>query len=111
MLNDLAQFHAVVVELDGETYLTGTELVGPAYEAFKAVGLRRPARVQLGDVLRRPPPHSVLVRSPRVPKKALYFKGSQGSRCYYRARSSALGRCGLREGCGAPLQRGTTSQP
>ncbi|MBJ3584180.1 IS1634 family transposase, partial [Salmonella enterica subsp. enterica serovar Derby] len=46
VLHDLSQLHAVAVELDGEAYLTRTELVGQAYEAFKAVGLRPPARVQ-----------------------------------------------------------------
>jgi len=46
VLHDLSQLHAVAVELDGEAYLTRTELVGQAFEAFKAVGLRPPARVQ-----------------------------------------------------------------
>jgi len=46
VLHDLSHLHAVAVELDGKVYLTRTELVGQVYEAFKAVGLRPPARVQ-----------------------------------------------------------------
>jgi len=78
------------VELDGEAYLTRTELVGQAFEAFKAVGLRPPARVQPMPRPETTPPVSVVVRSPRVPKKALCFKGSQGSRCQSRVCNAGI---------------------
>ena len=61
---------------------TRTEMVGQVYEAFKAVGLRPPDRVQPRP--ETPLPGSVGVRSPRVPKKASCFKGFQGPKCQSR---------------------------
>ena len=46
VLADLERLHAVRVDLDGEAYLTRTELPGKAYLAFQAVGLRPPLRAQ-----------------------------------------------------------------
>src|SRR5690606_29289363 len=46
VLADLERLHAVRVDLDGEAYLTRTELAGKAYLAFQAVGLRPPLRAQ-----------------------------------------------------------------
>jgi transposase len=45
-LKDLEQVKAVRVELDGRAFLLRTELPGRAYDAFQAVGLRPPPRLQ-----------------------------------------------------------------
>lgn len=47
ILSDLTQLKAVQIIQDGQTYLARTELQGKAYDAFKAVGLRPPAKVQV----------------------------------------------------------------
>jgi len=47
VLKDLEQVKAVRVELDGQAFLLRTELPGRAYEAFQAVGVRPPPRLQL----------------------------------------------------------------
>lgn len=47
ILHDLQQLKAVQITIDGETYLIRTELLGKAFDAFKAVGLRPPARVEV----------------------------------------------------------------
>lgn len=46
VLKDLEQVKAVRVELDGRAFLLRTELPGRAYDAFQAVGLRPPPRLQ-----------------------------------------------------------------
>jgi len=45
LLRDLQQLKAVEVTLGQEQYLCRTELVGCAYEAFKALGIRPPLKV------------------------------------------------------------------
>jgi hypothetical protein len=45
LMRDLAQVHAVQVELDGQRYLLRTDLKGVAYQAFSAAGVRPPAPV------------------------------------------------------------------
>ncbi len=47
VLHDLDQLHAAELHLDGRRYLCRTPLVGKAYEAFKAVGLRPPPEVSV----------------------------------------------------------------
>ena len=46
VVKDLEQVKAVRVELDGRAFLLRMELVGMAYSAFQAVGLRPPPRLQ-----------------------------------------------------------------
>jgi transposase len=46
VLKDLEQVKAVRVELDDRAFLLRTELPGRAYDAFQAVGLRPPPRLQ-----------------------------------------------------------------
>jgi hypothetical protein len=46
VLQDLEQVKAVRVELDDRAFLLRTELPGRAYDAFQAVGLRPPPRLQ-----------------------------------------------------------------
>ncbi len=46
VLDDLEQMRAVCFETRGKTWLWRTELPGQAYDAFRAVGMRPPARVQ-----------------------------------------------------------------
>ena len=46
VLADLEQLRAVRFETRGKTWLWRTELTGQAYDAFRAVGVRPPARVQ-----------------------------------------------------------------
>jgi len=46
VLKDLEQVKAVRVELDNRAFLLRTELPGRAYDAFQAVGLRPPPRLQ-----------------------------------------------------------------
>jgi len=50
VLRDLERLHAVEVDVAGMRMLARTELEGTAYEAFKALGLRPPNRVQRLDV-------------------------------------------------------------
>jgi Transposase len=45
LMRDLAQVHAVQVELDGRRYLLRTDLKGVAYQAFSAAGVRPPSPV------------------------------------------------------------------
>ncbi len=45
VMRDLAQVHAVHVELDGQRYLLRTDLKGVAYQAFSAAGVRPPSPV------------------------------------------------------------------
>jgi len=51
VLRDLERLHAVEVDVAGMRMLARTELEGTAYEAFKALGLRPPHRVQRLDAL------------------------------------------------------------
>ena len=46
VLADLEQMRAVRFEARGKAWLWRTELPGMAYDAFRAVGLRPPPRVQ-----------------------------------------------------------------
>ena len=46
VLADLEQLRAVHFQTRGKTWLWRTELPGQAYDAFRAVGMRPPARVQ-----------------------------------------------------------------
>lgn len=46
LLQDLRQLHAVLIKVDGTTYLARTDLQGAAYDAFKALGMRPPLQVQ-----------------------------------------------------------------
>jgi hypothetical protein len=46
VLTDLEQLRAVRFETGGKSWLWRTELTGQAYEAFRAAGMRPPARVQ-----------------------------------------------------------------
>jgi hypothetical protein len=46
VLQDLEQVKAVRVELDNRAFLLRTELPGRTYDAFHAVGLRPPPRLQ-----------------------------------------------------------------
>ncbi len=46
LLRDLRRLHAVRIEVDGGAYIARTELVGAAYDAFKALGVRPPVQVQ-----------------------------------------------------------------
>ena len=46
VLKDVEQVKAVRVELNDQAFLLRTELVGRAYEAFQALGLRPPPRLQ-----------------------------------------------------------------
>jgi transposase len=46
VLTDLEQMRAVRFETRGKTWLWRTELTGQAYDAFRAAGMRPPARVQ-----------------------------------------------------------------
>jgi hypothetical protein len=51
LMRDLAQVEAVVVDLDGRRYRLRTDLVGAAYEAFAAAGVRVPSPVtDLGPI-------------------------------------------------------------
>ena len=45
LMRDLDQVRAVLVELDGERYRLRTDLLGSAYEAFAAAGVRPPSPV------------------------------------------------------------------
>lgn len=45
LMRDLAQVHAVHVELDGRNYLLRTDLRGVAHQAFMAAGVRPPSPV------------------------------------------------------------------
>jgi hypothetical protein len=45
LMRDLAQVHAVEVELDGRRYLLRTDFKGVAYQAFAAAGVRPPSPV------------------------------------------------------------------
>ena len=45
VMRDLGQVHSVLVELDGQGYQLRTELVGSAYHAFAAAGVRPPPTV------------------------------------------------------------------
>jgi transposase len=45
LLRDLAQVHAVQVEIEGRNYLLRTELKGVAYQAFSVAGVRPPSPV------------------------------------------------------------------
>lgn len=47
LTRDLGQVQAVQLELDGHRYRLRTDLVGSAYHAFAAAGLRPPSRVTL----------------------------------------------------------------
>ena len=47
LLEDLKELRAVEVSLGGQRFLARTEMVGQAYEAFKALGLRPPNLVQV----------------------------------------------------------------
>jgi len=47
LLCDLRQLHAVLVQVDGTTYLARTDLPGAAYDAFRALGMRPPLQVQI----------------------------------------------------------------
>jgi hypothetical protein len=47
LMRDLGQVQAVTVDLDGRRYRLRTDLVGAAYEAFAAAGVRPPAPVEL----------------------------------------------------------------
>lgn len=51
VLRDLERLHAVEVDVAGTWMLARTELEGTAYEAFKALGLRPPHRVQRLEAL------------------------------------------------------------
>jgi hypothetical protein len=54
LMRDLAQVHAVTVDLDGQRYRLRTDLTGHAHEAFAAAGVRPPPSItHLG-----PAPHS-----------------------------------------------------
>ena len=46
VLKDVEQVKVVRVELNDQAFLLRTELVGRAYEAFQALGLRPPPRLQ-----------------------------------------------------------------
>jgi hypothetical protein len=46
VLIDLRQVKAALLELSGKPFLLRMELQGEAYEAFQAVGLRPPPRLQ-----------------------------------------------------------------
>ncbi len=46
LIDDLKQLQAIQVRSEGVTYLARTELVGNAYEAFRALGIRPPNRLQ-----------------------------------------------------------------
>ena len=46
LMGDLKQLQSVRMEVDGKSYLIRTDLVGSAYEAFMAVGVKIPPRVQ-----------------------------------------------------------------
>jgi len=45
LMRDLAQVHAVQVELDGRNYLLRTNLKGVAFQVFSAAGVRPPSPV------------------------------------------------------------------
>ena len=45
LMRDLAQVHAIQVELDGQGYLLRTDLKGVAFQAFSAAGVRPPSPV------------------------------------------------------------------
>jgi hypothetical protein len=45
LMRDLAQVQSVIVDLDGQRYRLRTDLVGSAWEAFAAAGLRPPSAV------------------------------------------------------------------
>lgn len=47
LVDDLKELRAVEVTLDNQRFLARTEMVGQAYEAFKALGLRPPNLVQV----------------------------------------------------------------
>lgn len=47
LIDDLKELRAVEVTLDNQRFLARTEMVGQAYEAFKALGLRPPNLVQV----------------------------------------------------------------
>jgi hypothetical protein len=47
VLTDLRQVKAALLELSGRPFLLRMELQGQAYDAFQAVGLRPPPRLQL----------------------------------------------------------------
>ena len=46
VIEDVGQMKAVRVELDGHAFILRTELKGKAYNAFQAVGIRPPPRLQ-----------------------------------------------------------------
>jgi len=46
LMGDLKQFQSLCMEINGKNYLIQTDLVGNAYEAFMAVGVKIPPRVQ-----------------------------------------------------------------
>jgi hypothetical protein len=57
LMRDLAQVQAVDLDLDGQQYRLRTDLVGTAFEAFAAAGVRPPASVtHIGQA--QPPPTS-----------------------------------------------------
>jgi len=47
MMEDLKRLLAIQVKHEGKTYITRTQLVGKAYEVFKALGMRPPNHVQV----------------------------------------------------------------
>lgn len=51
LMGDLKQLQAVRMSLDGKNYLIRTDLVGSAYQAFLAAGVKIPPRVQPVGVL------------------------------------------------------------
>jgi hypothetical protein len=52
LMRDLGQVQSVLVELDGQRYQLRTDLVGAAYQAFAAAGVRPPSPVtHLGPVV------------------------------------------------------------
>jgi len=59
LMRDLAQVHAVVVDLDGQRYRLRTDLTGSAHAAFAAAGVRPPNSVtRLGPTPAAETPHS-----------------------------------------------------
>lgn len=46
LMRDLKQLQAVRIKMNGKDYLIRTDLVGSAYEAFRAAGVKIPPRVQ-----------------------------------------------------------------
>ena len=61
LMRDLGQLQAVIVDLDGQRYRLRTDLLGSAWEAFKAAGIRPPSAVtHLGPA----PPQEQLASMP-----------------------------------------------